>query len=83
MARTQSDGASVSLICREFQINTIQLFSWCKRFGDEALAGGSTPSQLVVVTVLDAAPASAPVASAIPGIIMLSLDQASCAWRTG
>ena len=76
VARTQVDGASVSLIARELQINTNQLFSWRKRFGDEALAGGNAPSELVAVTVLHTRPASAPVASVLPGVIVLSLGQA-------
>ena len=41
VARTKVDGASVSLIARKLKINTNQLFSWRKRFGDEALAGGN------------------------------------------
>ena len=76
VARTQIDGASVSLIARELKINTNQLFSWRKRFGDQALAGGNAPSQLVAVTVLDTLPASAPVASTVPGVIVLSVGQA-------
>ena len=76
MARTQVDGASVSLIARELKINTNQLFSWRKRFGDQVLAGGNAPSQLVAVTVLDTLPASAPVASVPPGVIVLSVGQA-------
>ena len=76
VARTQADGASVSLIARELKINTNQLFSWRKRFGDQALAGGNAPSQLVAVTVLDTLPASAPVASVPPGVIVLSVGQA-------
>ena len=75
-ARTQVDGASVSLIARELKINTNQLFSWRKRFGDQVLAGGNAPSQLVAVTVLDTLPASAPVASVPPGVIVLSVGQA-------
>lgn len=73
VARTQVDGASVSLIARELKINTNQLFSWRKRFGDQALAGGNAPSRLVAVTVLDTAPASAAVASTVPGVILLSV----------
>ena len=76
VARTQIDGASVSLIARELKINTNQLFGWRKRFGDQALAGGNAPSQLVAVTVLDTLPASAPVASVPPGVIVLSVGQA-------
>ncbi|WP_423221782.1 hypothetical protein [Janthinobacterium rivuli] len=38
MARTQVDRASVSLLARVLKINTNQLFSWRKRFGDETLA---------------------------------------------
>lgn len=76
VARTQIDGASVSLIARELKINTNQLFSWRKRFGDQVLAGGNAPSQLVAVTVLDTRPASAPVASVPPGVIVLSVGQA-------
>ena len=76
VARTQIDGASVSLIARELKINTNQLFSWRKRFGDQVLAGGNAPSQLVAVTVLDTLPASAPVASVPPGVIVLSVGQA-------
>lgn len=76
VARKQVDGASVSLIARELKINTNQLFSWRKRFGDEALAGGNAPSQLVAVTVLDTLPTSAPVASVPPGVIVLSVGPA-------
>ena len=70
---TQVDGASVSLIARELKINTNQLFSWRKRFGDQALAGRNAPSQLVSITVLDTAPASAALASTVPGVIVLSV----------
>jgi transposase len=38
VARTQVDRASVSLLARDLKINTNQLFSWRKRFGDETLA---------------------------------------------
>ena len=68
---TQVDGASVSLIARELKINTNQLFSWRKRFGDQALAGRNAPSQLVSVT----APASAALASTVPGVIVLSVGR--------
>ncbi len=76
VARTLLDGASVSLIARELKINTNQLFSWCKRFGDEARSGGTVPSQLVAVTLVDTPIAAAPVASAAPGVIVLSVGQA-------
>ncbi len=76
VARAQVDGASVSLIAREPKINTNQLFSWRKRCGDEALAGGNAPSPLVAVIVLDTLPASAPVASTVPGVIVLSVGHA-------
>lgn len=73
MARTQVDGASVSLIARELKINTNQLFSWRKRFGVAPFVSGNSPSQLVAVTVPDTPPASAPVASSVPGVIVLSV----------
>ena len=76
VARTQIDGASVLLIARELKINTNQLFSWRKRFGVAPFVGGNAPSQLVAVTVLDTPPASAPVASAVPGVIVLSVGHA-------
>lgn len=76
VARTQVDGASVSLIARELKINTNQLFSWRKRFGDEALAGSTALSQLMAVTVLDTPLAPAPAASVPPGVIVLSVGQA-------
>ena len=75
VARTLLDGASVSLIARELNINTNQLFSWRKRFGEPALAGVNAPTGLVPVTVLDAPLAAAPVASAAPGVIVLSVGQ--------
>jgi len=75
VARTLRAGASVSLIARELKINTNQLFSWHKRFGDEALAGGTVPSQLVVVTVADTSLGAVPVDSAAPGVIVLSVGQ--------
>ncbi|WP_297834493.1 transposase [Pseudomonas sp.] len=76
VARTEVGGASVSLIARELNINTNQLFSWRKRFGAEALADGNAPSQLVAVTVLDTPAITAPVASSAPGVIVLSVGQA-------
>ncbi|MGK5065098.1 transposase [Janthinobacterium sp. LB3P112] len=76
VARTEVDGTSVSLIARELNINTNQLFSWRKRFGGEALADGNAPSQLVAVTVLDTPPVTAPVAGSAPGVIVLSVGQA-------
>ena len=76
MARTEVGGASVSLIARELNINTNQLFSWRKRFGAEALADGNAPSQLVAVTVLDTPAITVPVASSAPGVIVLSVGQA-------
>lgn len=76
VARTLLDGASVSLIARELKINTIQLFSWRKRFGDDALAVGTMPSQLVAVTVVDTPLAAAPAAIAAPGVIVLSVGKA-------
>jgi len=76
VARTLLDGASVSLIARELKINTNQLFSWRKRFGDEMLASGTVPSQLMAVTVVDTALAATPVASAAPGVIVLSVGKA-------
>jgi transposase len=76
VARTEVDGASVSLIARELNINTNQLFSWRKRFGAEALADVNPPSQLVAVTVLDTPAVIAPVASSAPGVIVLSVGQA-------
>lgn len=60
VARTEVDGTSVSLIARELNINTNQLFSWRKRFGGEPLADGNAPSQLVAVTVLDTPPVCMP-----------------------
>ena len=76
VARTLLDGESVSLIARELKINTNQLFSWGKRFGDEALACVTLPSQLMAVTVVDLPPAAAPVASTAPGVIVLSEGKA-------
>lgn len=64
------------LIPRELKINTNQLFSWRKRFGDEALAGGNAPSQLVAVTMLDTLPPSALVASTVPGVNVFSVGHA-------
>lgn len=75
VARTLIDGASVSLIARDLKINTNQLFSWRKRFGDEALAGNA-PSQPVIVTVLNTPLAPAPAASVPSGVIVLSVGQA-------
>lgn len=76
VARTLVAGASVSLIARELKINTNQLFSWRKRFADKALAGGTAPSQLVAVTVLDTPLAPIPAASVPSGVIVLSVGQA-------
>ena len=76
-ARTQVDGASVSLIARELKINTNQLFSWRKRFGDEALSGGTAPSQLLAVTVLDTLPSPAPYLA----LSCSAWATPSCAWR--
>ena len=75
VARTLLDGASVSLIACALKINTNQLFSWRRRFGDAALAGGKAPTRLVPVTVLDAPRAAARVASAVLGVIVLSVGQ--------
>jgi transposase len=76
VARTLVAGASVSLIARELNINTNQLFSWRKRFGADAPADSYAPGQLVAVTVVDTPIAPAPVASAPPGVIVLSVGQA-------
>ena len=76
VARTQVDEASVSLVARELKINTNQLFSWRKRFGDEALTGSTAPSQLMAVTVLNTPLAPAPAASVPSGVIVLSVGQA-------
>lgn len=76
VARTMVAGASVSLIARELKINTNQLFSWRKRFGAEKPVGGNAPGQLMAVTVVDTPLAPAPVASAPPGVIVLSEGQA-------
>ena len=76
VARTLVAGASVSLIARELNINTNQLFSWRKRFGADAPANSNPPGQLVAVTVLDTPLTPAPVASAPPGVIVLSVGQA-------
>ena len=76
VARTLVAGASVSLIARELNINTNQLFSWRKRFGADAPAGSNAPSQLVAVTVVDMPTTPAPVVSAPPGVIVLSVGQA-------
>jgi transposase len=76
VARTLVAGASVSLIARELKINANQLFSWRKRFGTEAPAGGKPSSQLVAVTVADTPLAPVPLASDQPGVIVLSVGQA-------
>jgi transposase len=75
VARTLA-GASVSLTAREVNINTNQLFSWRKRFGADAPADSNAPDQLVAVTVVDRPVLPAPVASAGPGVIVLSVGQA-------
>jgi len=75
VARTLIDGASLSLIARELKINTNQLFSWRKRFGNEAPAGGNAPSQLVAVTVLNTPLVPAAAASVLSGVIVLSVAQ--------
>lgn len=75
VARTLA-GASVSLIARELNINTNQLFSWRKRFGADAPDDRNAPGQLVAVTVAGTPVVPAPVASAPPGVIVLSVGQA-------
>jgi transposase-like protein len=52
VACTLVAGASVSLIARELNINTNQLFSWRKRFGADAPADSYASSQLAAVTVV-------------------------------
>ena len=76
VARTLVAGASVSLIARELNINTNQLFSWRKRFGADVPADSNAPGRLVAVTVVDTPVAPAPVASASPGVIVLSVGRA-------
>jgi transposase len=71
-----ASGASVSLIARELNINSNQLFTWRKKFGDAALARG-TVGHLVEVTVAKAPSATLPVgAAAETGVIVLSVDKA-------
>ncbi|PHV29270.1 hypothetical protein CSQ93_04070 [Janthinobacterium sp. BJB426] len=78
VARTQVDRASVSLLARDLKINTNQLFSWRKRFGDETLAASAStaPSQLVAVTVLNTPVAASSAASVSSGMIVVNLGQA-------
>lgn len=76
VARTLVAGASVSLIARELKINTNQLFSWRKRFGNEPGAEINAPSQLLAVAVVDTPPVPTAAASVPSGVILLSVGQA-------
>jgi len=66
VAASLAPGASVSVVARQYDVNTNLVFSWRKRYGD---APGATPAaQLVPVMVtpdrIDVAPPS-PAADAI------------------
>jgi transposase len=76
VARTLVDGASVSRIARELEINSNQLFNWRKRFAAEAALSNDAHGQLLPVTVIDTATAATPLASKSPGVISLTLGQA-------
>lgn len=76
MARTLVDGASVSRIARELEINSNQLFNWRKRFAAEAVLSNDAHGQLLPVTVIDTPTAATPLASKSPGVIVFTLGQA-------
>lgn len=76
VARILAGDTSVSLIARELNVNTNQLFNWRKRFGAEASAPDVPSRKLVAVTVVDTPPTPLPVPDVAPGVIVLSVGQA-------
>lgn len=80
--QTLVEGASVSLIAREHNVNTNQLFGWRKLYREGRL--GNAPSEsitLLPVTVEDEPPAVAPTmqpgpSSACSGLIELEIGKA-------
>ncbi len=76
VARTLVAGVSVSLIVRELNVNTNQLFNWRKRSGAGAPTPNGTSGKLVAVTVVDTPSTQLPVPNAAPGVIVLSVGPA-------
>src|SRR5271165_3879444 len=63
VAASLAPGSSVSLVARRYDVNANQVFSWRKRYRDEA--GGAGAAQLVPVVVTPDRPAAASLDEAI------------------
>src|SRR6267142_6055918 len=57
VAASLAPGSSVSVVARRYDVNANQVFSWRKRYRDEA--GGAGTAQLVPVLVTPDRPAAA------------------------
>lgn len=81
VAKSLVAGASVSRVAREFNINANQVFAWRKQFGDTRGDAAGGACQLLPVTVIASASATAPGAGVVdapsaPGVILLTVGSA-------
>ena len=74
VTRCLAPGASVARIAREHDLNTNQVFKWCRRFGPQPV---TSPPPLLPVTLIDSADrAPAPGPAQHDGTIEIELSNA-------
>jgi transposase len=77
VAKSFVEGASVSRLAREFNINANQVFTWRRQFADLQVSVNEDPAvALLPVTVLDSAAAADDSVLPSPGVIVLTVGSA-------
>jgi len=72
VAASLAPGASVSVVARRYDVNTNQVFTWRRRFGDVA---HSAPAPRLVPVVVTPEPPSAGASAAPPDLIEIDLPR--------
>ena len=75
VAQCLAPGASVARIAREHDLNTNQVFKWCRRFGAQPLPAAPPLLPVAVIDSADQAPATAEPAPC-PGSIEIEVSNA-------
>jgi len=77
VAASLAPGASVSLVARQYDVNTNLVFTWRKRFG-ETTQVTPTPQMVPVMVVPDPPPAAAP--NSLADVIEIELPRGYRVW---